>query len=189
MNRDEYFDALEMAKEGEYLEHYGVPGMKWGIRKAKKVANNPLRAAHLPGSILAPSAKGIYRRTMRRTNRAWKLGKRAAGRVAETGAYLYKTGKRDATRAYNRLSKDTAMIRNDIRTGAAAVKSGAKTAYATGKKAYNRTAKFVRNNPGLARGTGIGAGAGLLTATPMGAATGAGAGYIYDRIRKKRNKK
>lgn len=43
MNRDEYFDALKAAKEEQYLKHYGVKGMKWGVRKAKLYRRNAIK--------------------------------------------------------------------------------------------------------------------------------------------------
>ena len=32
-------DIIVCFDDGSYLEHYGVPGMKWGVRKAKEVKN------------------------------------------------------------------------------------------------------------------------------------------------------
>lgn len=49
MNRNEYFDALKSAKEEPHLKHYGVLGMRWGVRRAKRKAKEFARKEYESG--------------------------------------------------------------------------------------------------------------------------------------------
>lgn len=49
MNRNEYFDALKSAKEEPHLKHYGVLGMRWGVRRAKRKAEKFAREEYNNG--------------------------------------------------------------------------------------------------------------------------------------------
>lgn len=102
----------------DYLEHHGVPGQKWGVRKSRKslaamvrpknlrgVMTNPRRKKKSQGEKNTEKVKAI-RRSLRARPTTYKLTSKAAEEYASTNA------------AYKRLlerQKERERIINDRR--------------------------------------------------------------------------
>lgn len=122
MNRDEYFDALKAAKEDQYLKHYGVKGMKWGVRKAK-----------------------LYRRQAIRN--ATEAEKDAATRLHLSE---YRNGSGKYNKIYNDSQKDKAYARKVNRANAASI-GGLGTAIAgAGTLNFSKSKRAALIGAGLA---------------------------------------
>ena len=135
---------------GEYLEHYGVPGMKWGVRhdrertgrKRRQVGefkngkysvgtalranyhmnSNDMRKAQIKGALRKETSKRVY-------NKAYRDAAAAKGKTKAVERYNKQIAKSDAKikalkSERTSLSRDTAAIKKRIeKSGLATVKT------------------------------------------------------------------
>lgn len=147
--------GYDYSAPNDYLAHYGVPGMRWGHRKA-------------PDRGSGGNGQGAPRKR--------HLGLKIAGGVAAGAAaaglgylgYKHRKGIGEAARAYGKLAKDAMHLRKntkkstlsnrEIARGAAKAAGGITKKYAniagdrfTGSKAYKRAQTHIRDAQGLAK--------------------------------------
>jgi hypothetical protein len=91
---------------GDALEHFGIPGMKWGIRKAYKYAGTHL--ASRKGDRVRRLASGAEKLNNRFDDVTKRLGVSARG-LAKRGANHLRIA---ATRGLNRIKDKVNSMRN-----------------------------------------------------------------------------
>ena len=158
MYENEYMYAIE--RNGDYLAHYGVRGMKWGVRKAKQMGGE--RGARKLSRQYAKASKKLAKlekqagRSKRYARLAAGLGAGAA--VAGGAAALGTGGIGQAMRGVGRFGSKAGkgLGQAMVSVGEAARKSGIKAVRDVGR-ATAHAGRGIRDNSGKVSSTMYGA--------------------------------
>ena len=88
---DSRLESVEIG--AEYLEHYGVPGMKWGVRRSKK-ALRKARAARTAARVKGVEAEG-------------RTGYKSSGKKLTEDQLNKRIKRMELEQKYNKLNKRT----------------------------------------------------------------------------------
>ena len=136
--------------ESEYLEHFGVKGMKWGKRKALKPALEKMRAAESIGSLKVATGK-----------------QRGAYKQASASYY----NKKRKLKGKDTVNRKTAAYRQDIKNdvvkgatylGNSYILNRAATALSLSSKASREVSPFLANVSAISSVVLEGVGTGTL---------------------------
>jgi len=100
-------DHQKFASPGEALEHVGVKGMRWGVRKARDTSGAPRKrskkkkAAIAVGALTVAAGAGFVALTLSRSGSTPMSAVKASGDAASVASFLAKSGSsgKDATEA------------------------------------------------------------------------------------------
>lgn len=132
------------ATPNEYLQHYGVIGMKWGVRKARQHERNLYRYNRGQGMSRA-DAKAQYRANMQGVKQYAKANKR-------TGATTADISKASYNRANSKIKNYDRVVRSQNKRKKIIAGLGAGAAALGGAALYNQYRKSARNTRDIARG-------------------------------------
>ena len=108
-----------MLMNGDYLVHYGIPGMKWGVRKEKPLSRNPRKRAIYFGKLEQKLGDQIVKRSAidYKINRKETFGKKASKNLykkqAKITSKMQKIGA-EMGRTYNSLTPEQVALGREI---------------------------------------------------------------------------
>jgi hypothetical protein len=132
------------ATPNEYLQHYGVIGMKWGVRKARQHERNLYRYNRGQGMSRA-DAKAQYRANMQGVKQYAKANKRTGATTADISRASY-------NRANSKIKNYDRVVRSQNKRKKIIAGLGAGAAALGGAALYNQYRKSARNTRDIARG-------------------------------------